>query len=83
MNPRRLGWIAALPALLCACASQRLTEDTPASVTVRYDGVLTTLDAATAVAEQTCASHGKKAELRNSDMRAVFERFAHFNCVGR
>jgi hypothetical protein len=64
------------------CACSRITEDTPMSVTIRYDGVVLTLDDATAAAQTACAAYGKTAELRATDMKAILERFAHFNCVG-
>jgi hypothetical protein len=66
---------------LCACSNGELTEDTPASVSVRYDGVLETLDDATATAQRACATHGKKARLRSTDIKAALERFAHFDCT--
>jgi hypothetical protein len=68
-------------AALCACSDLRITEDTPNAVTVRYDGVVQTLDDATAVAQRTCATHGKTAHLRKTDVRAALERFAHFDCM--
>ena len=66
---------------LCACSDARITEDTPAAVSVRYDGVVQTLNNATVIAQRTCAAHGKTARLRSTDMRAILERFAHFDCV--
>ena len=65
---------------LCACGP-RITEDTAASVTVRYDGIAQTLEDATAIAQRTCGAHGKTAQLRGTDARAALERFAHFNCI--
>src|ERR1700676_5366159 len=66
---------------LCACSDARITEDTPAAVSVRYDGVVQTLNDAPVIAQRTCAAHGKTARLRSTDMRAILERFAHFDCV--
>ncbi|MBV8776912.1 MAG: hypothetical protein JO258_06930 [Alphaproteobacteria bacterium] len=80
---RRVAGVAVLITLLCACSPQRITEDTDSAVTVRYDSVVQTLDDATATAERACAAHGKTAALRSTDMRAVLEHFAHFNCVPR
>jgi hypothetical protein len=66
---------------LCACSAPRITEDTPQAVTVRYDGVVQTLEDATAAAQTVCATHGKTAQLRTTDTKAALERFAHFACV--
>jgi hypothetical protein len=66
---------------LGACSDLRITEDTPSAVTVGYDGVVQTLADATAVAQRICATHGKTARLRTTDVRAALERFAHFDCV--
>jgi len=66
---------------LCACASLKITDDTPNSVTVRYDGVVDKLEDATAAANQACAAHGKVAQLREDDTKAALERYAHFYCV--
>jgi hypothetical protein len=73
-------WLVVLAAL-CACSDLLITEDTPTAVSVRYDGVVQTFDDATATAQKACAAHGKTARLRNTDMRAILERFAHFDCV--
>jgi|SRR5580658_9706021 hypothetical protein len=85
---RRLEMRAALGLLwlvtstsVCACSGLRITEDTPMAVSVRYDGVIQTLDDATRAAQTACAAHGKKAQLRTTDEKAALERFAHFNCV--
>jgi hypothetical protein len=89
--PRRLrlfrrGGTVVAPALLalaalCACSPQRIVEDTPTSVSIRYDSVVATLDDATATANRLCAAHGKVAHLRATEMKAVLEHFAHFDCV--
>ena len=81
---RRLGRAGGLPgfvALLCACTSLKVADVTPNTVTVRYDGLVETLDDATAAANQACATHGKVAKLRDNDVRAALERFARFDCV--
>ena len=59
----------------------KVVDDTPTNVSVRYDGVAATLDDATAEANRLCATHGKVAKLRDTDVKAAFERFAYFNCV--
>jgi hypothetical protein len=68
-------------AALCACSGPRITEDTPQAVTIRYDGVVQTLEDATTAAQTVCATHGKTAQLRTTDIKAALERFAHFACV--
>lgn len=74
---------AALLAGLCACTPLKIVEDTPESVSIRYDGVYKTLGDATAEANRLCATHGKVAQLRGTETKAALERFAHFNCVSR
>jgi hypothetical protein len=86
LSSLRRGGLAAVSgvlalAALCACSPQKVVEDTPASVSIRYDGVAATLDDATATANQLCAAHGKVAHLRSTDVKAALERFAHFECV--
>jgi hypothetical protein len=76
---RALGLAALLG--LSACSASQITEDTPAAVSVRYDGVVQTLDDATAAAKKACAAHGKTARLRDTYIRAVLDRVAHFDCV--
>lgn len=71
----------AVIASLCACAPLTITDDTETTVTIRYDGVVDTLDDATAAANRACGTHGKVAKLRDTDMKAALERFAHFSCV--
>ena len=77
------GRVLALSVLggLGACAPRKITDDTDTMVTIRYDGVVDTLDDATATANKLCAAHGKVAKLRDADMKAVLERFAHFSGV--
>jgi hypothetical protein len=67
---------------LCACSQARIVENTPTAVSVRYDGVLQTLEDATAAAQKACAAYGKTAHLRTTEMIATIEHFAHFDCVG-
>jgi hypothetical protein len=71
----------ALLAGLAACASLKVTDDTPNSVTIRYDGVASSFDDATAAANQACAKYGKTAKLREDDRKAALESYAHFYCV--
>jgi hypothetical protein len=85
--PRRRGELsrtAALAALLClgACSPLKVLDETPTSVSFRYDGVAATLDDATAAANRYCAALGKVAHLRNEDTRGALDHFASFNCVG-
>ena len=78
----RAAAILALAALgVTACSPMRMTEDTPQSVSFRYDGVMATLSDVTAQANARCAAYGKVAHLRSDDMKAALERYAHFDCV--
>jgi hypothetical protein len=76
---RTFGFAALLG--LSACSASQITEDTPTSVSVRYDGVFQTLDDATATANKACAAYRKNARLRDTYIRAVLDRVAHFDCV--
>jgi hypothetical protein len=78
---RVLGLVALID--LCACSPLVITEDTPETVSIRYDGVVKKLSDATAAANQACAAHGKIAHLRGTEAKAALERFAHFDCVSR
>jgi hypothetical protein len=73
-------WLVVLIGL-CGCSEARIVENTPTAVSVRYDGIVQTLEDATAAAQQACAAHGKTAHLRTTEMIATIERFAHFDCV--
>ncbi len=66
-----------------ACGGATLAEDSPSAVTVRYDGVATTLDDATALARKACAHHGRTARLRRVAYQGLGlgERWAHFDCL--
>jgi hypothetical protein len=76
-----LGLAAIVLVGLCGgCASERVVEDTTASVTVRYNGIDSTLADATREAQAACARHGGTATLRSTEVVAYAERFAHFNC---
>ena len=66
---------------LGACSSMKIIQDTPDSVSIRYDGVATSLDDATAEANRLCAAHGKIAKLRETDRKAALESYAHYYCV--
>ena len=88
--PRRLRWLrrrraalalGAAMAGLGACSSMKIVEDTPESVSIRYDGVASSLDDATAEANRLCAAHGKIAKLREADRKAALESYAHYYCV--
>jgi hypothetical protein len=73
-------WLVVL-AGLCACSQVQIVENTPMAVSVRYDGVVQTLEDATAAAQKACAAYGKTAHLRTTEMIATIEHFAHFDCV--
>jgi hypothetical protein len=88
--PRRSRWhrrdlaALALGAVLVglgACSSMKIVEDTPESVSIRFDGVASSLDDATAEANRLCAAHGKIAKLRETDRKAALESYAHYYCV--
>jgi hypothetical protein len=66
---------------LCACSGPRIIEDTPAAVSIRYDGIVQTLEDATAAARRACTRYGKTAQLRTTDFVANLERYAHFDCI--
>jgi predicted RecB family nuclease len=61
----------------------RVLENTSMAVTIRYDGVLKTLDDATTAARKACAAYDKTAQLRRNEVIAIAERYAHFDCVSR
>jgi hypothetical protein len=73
-------WLVVL-AGLCACSGARIVENTPTAVSVRYDGVVETLEDATTTARQACGAYGKTAHLRTTEMIATIEHYAHFDCV--
>jgi hypothetical protein len=75
--------IFALAALagLAGCSGMTVLEDSPTSVSIRYDGVSATEADVTATANRLCAAHGKVAQLRSSDTKGVIEHYANFNCV--
>ncbi|MFZ2006415.1 MAG: hypothetical protein WB697_06170 [Stellaceae bacterium] len=58
-------------------------EDSPSSVSIRYDGVSATEGDVAAAANRLCAAHGKIAQLRSSDTKGLVEHYANFNCVSR
>jgi hypothetical protein len=66
---------------LGGCSSMKVVEDTPESVSIRYDGVASSLDDATTEANRLCATHGKTAKLRDTDRKAALESYAHYYCV--
>jgi len=53
----------------CPPVGLRMVDDTPTSITIRYDGVAQTLGEATAAAQKACAAHGKIAQLRDTDVK--------------
>jgi hypothetical protein len=67
---------------LSACSGPKVTEDTPNSVAVHYQGAGQSLDDATAIANRACAAHGKVARLREVYDKAILDHVAHFTCVG-
>jgi len=88
--PRRSRWhdrrlaalaLGAVMVGLGACSSMKVVDDTPESVSIRYDGVVSSLDDATAEANRLCAAHGKTAKLRETDRKAALESYAHYYCV--
>ena len=68
---------------LADCSGMQVLEDSPTSVSIRYDDVSVTQDDVTAAANRLCAAHGKIAQPRSSDTKGVFEHYANFNCVNR
>jgi hypothetical protein len=67
----------------CGCSAMKVEEATPQAVSIRYDGLIQTLEDATEVARKNCALHGKTAYLRTVKETTTFERYAHFDCVSR
>ena len=79
---RRLLWLAPVAAL-CGCGQPRIVEDTPMAVSVRYDGLVQSLAAATDAAQHACAARGRTAHLRATETMGIAEHYAHFDCVER
>ncbi len=79
-SARRPLWLVVLIGL-CACSTGPIVENTPAAISVRYDGIVRSLADATATAQKACAAHGKTARLRRTEVIAAMERYAHFDCV--
>lgn len=73
----------AILALLTSCDPVQIIEGSDTHVSIRYDGVMNGLDQATALANKTCAQHGKVARLRRTYYEGLGagERFAFFDCV--
>jgi hypothetical protein len=65
----------------CGCSGPPILASDPTEVTVRYDGVFQTLSDATIAAGKACATFGKTAQLRRTEVIVTFERYAHFDCV--
>ena len=70
-------------ALLIGCDPVQIIEGSDTHVSIRYDGVMNGLDQATALANRSCAQHGKAARLRKTYYEGLGagERFAFFDCV--
>ena len=82
----RVFWAFALLAILAetsGCWEMKVEESTPQAVSIRYDGLIQTLEDATEVARKNCARYGKTAHLRKVDETTTAERYAHFDCVSR
>jgi hypothetical protein len=82
-TPPSIAALAAAILVLAGCAGPSLVENSASAVTVRYDGVVTRLDDATALAATACAEHGRTARLRRVAFMGLGlgERWAHFDCV--
>lgn len=80
MTPLRIFALAAVAAL-AGCSGMTVLEDSPTSVSIRYDGVSATEGDVTAAAKRLCAAHGKVAQLRSSETKGVIEHYANFKCV--
>ncbi|MBV8121284.1 MAG: hypothetical protein JO081_15265 [Alphaproteobacteria bacterium] len=81
-NLRRAACLAGLM-LVAACDPVQIVEGDETHVSIRYDGVMNGLDEATALAQKTCAEHGRTARLRRTyhEGLGVGERFAFYDCV--
>jgi len=75
-------WLVAL-LMLAGCDPVQVVEGNETHVSIRYDGIANGLDAATELAQKTCAEHGRIAKLRRTyhEGLGVGERFAFFDCV--
>jgi hypothetical protein len=65
------------------CSGMKVEESTPQAVSIRYDGIVETLEDATEVARKDCAHYGETAHLRTINEVTTFERYAYFDCVSR
>jgi hypothetical protein len=79
---RRIVFLAGL-VLLAGCDAVQIIENRNDHVSVRYDGLMNGLDAATELAKRACASHGRTAKLQRVYYEGLGagERFAFFECV--
>ena len=68
-------------AAACGCSGMKVEESTRQAVSIRYDGVVETLEDATEVARKACARYGETVHLRTINEVTTFERYAHFDCV--
>lgn len=69
--------------LLSGCDPVQVIEGNDTHVSIRYDGIMNGLDQAKALAQRSCAAHGKTAQLRRTYYEGLGagERFAFFDCV--
>jgi len=67
----------------CGCSGMKVEESTAQAVSIRYDGVIETIEDATEVARRACARYGETVHLRTINEVTTFERYAHFDCVSR
>jgi hypothetical protein len=65
------------------CAGMKVEESTAQAVSIRYDGIIETLEDATEVARKDCARYGESVHLRTTKEVTTFERYAYFDCVSR
>jgi hypothetical protein len=76
----RIPLAASLLLVAAACSGPAIIEGSASAVTVRY-GSMDGIEAATQLAEKTCALHGKTARLRNTANFGLTDRYAHFECI--
>jgi hypothetical protein len=66
---------------IAGCSGAAVVESSETAVTVRYGGLVTNIEDATALAQKACALRHKTARLRTTAYFGLGERFAHFDCV--
>ncbi len=79
----RCGAVCLASLLMSGCDPVQVIEGSDTHVSIRYDGIMNGLDKATALANRSCAQHGKSARLRKTYYEGLGagERFAFFDCV--